>query len=125
MDNTQKEKIIRTYFNMCVELDFSEIEAIFTNDIYYSESCGPEYHGLEDIYQWMNDLVEKRRVLEWRIKRFIHENETVVVEWFFKERQNGAVHGFDGVSIIEFMANGKIASIKEFGSQSEHVTPDY
>lgn len=68
-------------------------------------------------------MLLKQKVLEWRIKRFLHEDDTVVVEWYFKEQQDNEVHGFDGVSIVEFQTDGKIASIKEFESKSEHITP--
>ncbi|MGF7017872.1 hypothetical protein M2145_001632 [Lachnospiraceae bacterium PF1-21] len=68
-------------------------------------------------------MLSEQTVLEWSIKRFIHASNTVVVEWFFKDENSNSQHCFDGVSIIEFSSDGKVVSIKEFESQSEHITP--
>lgn len=119
----EKEAAIRAYFEMWVQRDFTSLESIFAPNIYYSECYGPEYSGLDEIHLWIDAMLKKQTVLQWQIKRFLHERDMVVVEWFFKERQGGVVHGFDGVSIIEFQADGKISSIKEFESKAEHVTP--
>jgi ketosteroid isomerase-like protein len=123
MNNSEKETAIRSYFNMWIKRDFRALDNIFGKDIYYSECYGPEYRGLHEIHQWIEEMLKKQKVLEWTIKRFIHENNTVVVEWFFKEQQNDVSHGFDGISIIEFSNDGTISSIKEFESKAEHITP--
>ena len=123
MNNAKKEKVIITYFGMWVNRDFSALNNIFATDIYYSECYGPEYRGLHEICLWIDEMLQKQKVLEWRIKRCLHENNTAVVEWFFKEQRDGVIHGFDGVSIIEFKDNGKISSVKEFESKFEHITP--
>lgn len=68
-------------------------------------------------------MLQKQKVQERHAKRFLRENDTVVVDCFFMEQQGRAVHGFDGVSLIEFQADGKVSSIKEFESKSEHITP--
>ncbi|MDU1909917.1 nuclear transport factor 2 family protein [Fusobacterium sp.] len=123
MSPLQKEIAISSYFNMWIERDFLLLSKLFASNIYYSECYGPEYHGLAEIYLWINAMLQKQVVLEWRIKRFIHSESTIVVEWFFKEEQNNFQHEFDGVSIIEFSNDSKIISIKEFKSKSEHITP--
>lgn len=123
MNKLQKETAINAYFNMWVQRDFSVLDTMLSIDIYYSECYGSEYCGLHEIHLWIDEMLQKQQVLEWRIKRFLHENDTVMVEWFFKEQQNSIIHGFDGVSIIEFQADGKISSIKEFESKAEHMTP--
>lgn len=123
MEKAQKEAVIGAYFNMWIKRDFSAVSSIFAADIYYSECYGPEYNGLQEMNQWIHTMLQKQKVLEWRIKRFLHENDTVVVEWFFKEQQDGTIHEFDGVSIIEFQTVGKIVSVKEFQSKSEQITP--
>lgn len=123
MNKAEKELKINTYFNMWVQRDFSALDAIFAADIFYSECYGPEYCGLCEIHLWIDAMIQKQTVLEWNIKRYLHENDTVVVEWFFKEQQNNIIHGFDGISIIEFQTDGKISSIKEFESKAEHITP--
>jgi len=123
MNTAEKESAIKAYFNMWVQRDFSALDSIFAPDIFYSECYGPEYCGLHEIHQWIDTMLQKQTVLEWAIKQFLHENNLVVVEWFFKEQQNNIVHGFDGVSIVEFHTDGKIHSIKEFESKAEHITP--
>jgi len=123
MNNFEKEAAIRKYFSMWIKRDFTALDSIFASDIYYSECYGPEYSGLQEIRCWIEDMLCKQYVLEWKVKRFIHENNIVVVEWFFKERQNKTEHAFDGVSIIQFKNDGKIISIKEFESKTEHTTP--
>ncbi len=51
----------------------------------------------------------------------------ILILWWlsgtFKEQQNLNVNDFNGVSIIKFSADGKISSIKEFESKSEHSAP--
>lgn len=123
MEKSKKESTINTYFNMWVQQDFSALDSIFASDIFYSECYEPGYCGLSEIHLWIETMLQKQKVLEWTIKRYLHENNIVVVEWFFKEQQNNIVHGFDGVSIVEFRADGKILSIKEFESKAEHITP--
>jgi hypothetical protein len=73
--------------------------------------------------QWFNDWNSRNDVLEWSIKRFIREKNTIVVEWFFECKYNKNVASFDGVSIIEFDKNNKIIIVKEFESKSEHIFP--
>lgn len=120
---TDREKTIRAFFQMWVERDFTGLDGLFSPDVEYSECYGPEYRGRKELHLWIADLLQKQQVLEWRIKRFLHAQDTVVVEWFFKERQDAAVKSFDGVSLIEFGADGKMVSVKEFQSKAEHRAP--
>lgn len=118
-----RETIIQMYFDMWVHRDFSILDTLFASNIYYSECYGPEYTGLNEIHLWIDDMLRKQKVLEWRVKRFIHANNTVVVEWVFRDVHNNTQNSFDGVSIIEFESDERISSIKEFGSKSEHANP--
>ncbi len=121
MANSEKEILINKYFDMWIKRDFTGLDNIFDKNIYYSECYVPEYFGMAEINLWIDVMLEKQKVLEWTIKRFMHEQNTVIVEWFFKEQQGEVIHGFDGVSIIEFNEQGKIYSIKEFESKAEHI----
>lgn len=123
MDTTEKEKIIKSWFDMWIQRDFVGIADIFDAKIYYSECYGPEYHGLCELCRWIDDATGAQQVLVWTIKRFLHQDDTTVVEWFFKDKTSQGEHGFDGVSIIEFGQAGKITSIKEFASKAEHRSP--
>jgi hypothetical protein len=62
-------------------------------------------------------------MMNWNIKQNIHQNNTVVVEWYFKCNYNKKIDEFNGVSIIEFSEENKIKSIKEFQSKAEHYFP--
>jgi hypothetical protein len=119
----QRETIIENYFNSWITKDISVIIEYFDDEIIYSECYGPEYHGIEQIKKWFNDWQKSNTVLEWNIRRYIHQNNTVVVEWYFKCDCNNKTDGFNGVSIIEFSEENKIKSIKEFQSKSEHYFP--
>ena len=92
------------------------------------EAVIKEYFGMwvlriSEIHQWIDKMLKEQVVIEWTIKRFIHQADSVVVEWFFKHKMQDKISGFDGVSIIEFTEDGTIYSIKEFASEAIHTTP--
>lgn len=118
----KKEAIIQKYFDMWVSGNFDNLDLLFDKNIYYSECYGPEYQGMDEIWQWIDKMRARQIVHKWNIKRFIHQGDTVVVEWFFEDEIKNERHEFDGVSIVEFEGN-KITSIKEFESVSKHTTP--
>lgn len=122
MKKTDRERIVRTYFDMWTERNFKLLNEIFDPEIYYSECYGPEYQGLTEIQLWVEEMLSKQRVLEWSIKQFIHQDNRLVAEWFFKDETNGKINCFDGVSIIEFQ-DLNIISIKEFFSEPNHIHP--
>jgi ketosteroid isomerase-like protein len=119
----KKEQIIREYFNAWIENTVSILPALLAEDIAYSECYGPEYHGLEQILQWFSDWHGKGKVLEWRIKQFIHQKDIVAAEWYFECDYENNTDGFDGVSIIAFNQDNKITSVKEFQSKARHYYP--
>lgn len=43
----EREVIIRNYFDGWINKDKSILEKTFANNVIYSESHGPEYHGLK------------------------------------------------------------------------------
>ena len=115
--------IMQKYFQAWIDADINAIQELFCKDVIYSECYGPEYHGMTQINQWFDSWNKKGRVLEWTIKRTIEHDKTIVVEWYFKCNYEGKTEGFDGVTIADFDNNGKIASLKEFQSKSDHVCP--
>ena len=118
-----REDKILAYFKMWLTKDISGIEGIFEEDVFYSESYGPEYHGLEQVKKWFVDWSRHATVLEWNVKQFISQDKVTVAEWYFECDYDGVIYGFDGVSIIEFNEREKICSIKEFKSKEEHNSP--
>ena len=123
MTNINREKLIAEYFQMWVKRDFTGLNNVFDEGVYYSECYGPEYFCVEEIWPWIEAMTAKQIVLKWRIKRFIHTENTTIVEWYFKEQQGEVINDFDGVSIIDFNDQNKIAVIKEFESKAEHIVP--
>ena len=119
----EREETIRRYFAAWVENEPGCLEEIFAPEAVYSECYGPEYRGLGQIQRWFSDWNQKGRVLEWRIKQFLHQGNHTAVEWYFCCEFEGERAGFDGVSLIEFDKAGKIRSLKEFESKAEHVFP--
>lgn len=117
-----REEIIKNYFKMWVTGDFSKLDELLSQKIYYSECYGPEYHNLNEVKDWISDLQKKQKVVDWTCKRFIHATDVTVVEWFFKAQENSVPYYFDGVSIVEF-ENNKIIFLKEFESKSDHYAP--
>lgn len=119
----ERETIIRDYFHAWVTGDNSRLRDFFAEDIVYVECYGPEYHGIEQILHWFSDWQPHGRVLEWNIKRILHQDTAYTVEWFFKCIYDGVTDGFDGVSLIDFDETGKIVFLREFQSKHEHIFP--
>ena len=110
-----KKDIIKQYFDSWINKDINVIEKYFCENIKYIECYGPEYNGINQIRQWFKDWNNGNNVLKWDIKRFIENNNIIVVEWFFECEYDKIISGFDGVSIIEFDENSnKIILVKEF-----------
>lgn len=118
----QRERLIREYFRCWLENRPEKLGDIFAPGIVYSECYGPEYRGLGQVRRWFRDWNQKGRVLEWRIKGFLHQGEHTAVEWYFRCDYDGE-DGFNGVSLVEFDARGRICLLKEFQSKAEHYFP--
>ncbi len=119
----KREETIERYFAAWLENDPGCLREIFSPEIVYSECYGPEYRGLGQIERWFSDWNKRGRVLEWRIKGFLHQGSHTAAEWYFCCEYDGVTDGFDGVSLLEFNEAGKIVSLKEFQSKAEHVFP--
>ena len=117
------EARVRGYFQAWLEQDLEAVKEIFAENVVYSECYGPEYRGLSQIIRWFTEWNERGRVLEWRIKRALQENKTLVAEWYFQCRYEGVIDGFDGVSIVDFDDEMKIVKLREFQSKAEHYFP--
>lgn len=116
-------EIMKMYFGCWLNKDGSKLSDIFSDDVVYSECYGPEYIGIEQIKKWFQDWNEKGTVLQWDIKQCIEQDNTVVVEWYFKCDYEGNVDGFDGATIAKFDDSHKIYDLKEFQSKAKHYQP--
>lgn len=120
----EREKIIRLWFDMWLEQKDLGIDSIFSIDILYTESWGPEYKGINKLKQWFCEWNTRGKVLRWDIKRYFHKGDSMAVEWYFKNSMdNGKTEEFDGVSIVEWTDENKICSIKEFGCNINNYDP--
>ncbi len=117
-----REALIREYFQCWVENTPKRLPEIFAPGIIYSECYGPEYRGIGQVKRWFEDWHQKGRVLEWRIKGFLHQGGRTAAEWYFRCDYDGEAD-FDGVSLIDFDESGRICLLKEFQSKAEHEFP--
>ena len=119
-----REKIIRLWFDMWLDKKDSGISDIFSENTVYIESWGPEYHGATKIKLWFEEWNTRGTVLQWDIRQFFHKDSQTVVEWYFKNKMDdGKVEAFDGMSLIEWTPDGRIALLKEFGGNESRYDP--
>ena len=118
-----KEDKIRQWVRMWLSSSCDGIEKLFDKNAYYSESHGPEYHGIAQLTQWFTDWNTQNKVTQWEATSFFHDGQTTVTEWHFEWVHNGRKSSHEGASIIEWSRDGKIYSIKDFGSVSSHTLP--
>ena len=120
----KKEAIIRLWFDMWLKQQDLGIDDIFTSDVIYTESWGPEYHNRSTVKHWFREWNQRGKVLIWDIKQFFHKENQTVVEWYFENKmETGKKEGFEGISLIEWTDNDKIKSLKEFGCNCNRYNP--
>lgn len=120
----QKEAKVRLWFDMWLRKKDLGIGDLFSPDAVYIESWGPEYHGAEKIRHWFEEWNSRATVLRWDIRQFFHREDQTVVEWYFQNVQDrGSPEEFDGMSLIRWTEDGKIAFLQEFGCNLERYDP--
>lgn len=118
-----REKIINGCFGSWITKDREQFKNSFSEDVVYIESWGPAYKNLHDVIKWFDDWHVNNSVLKWDIKRFVHDNDICICEWYFKCICSNEDGEFDGVSIVEFDSKNKIKWIKEFQSKIPNYYP--
>jgi len=120
----EREAIIRLWFNMWLRQEDLGIDDIFTEDVVYIESWGPKYEGRAMVKHWFEEWNTRGRVLVWDIRQHFHRENQTAVEWYFKdEMTDGRTEEFDGMTLFEWAADGKIRFLKEFGCNLSHYNP--
>lgn len=119
----EPKRLIEAYFQAWLTRDETRLAEFFEPDAVYSECYGPEYRGLPQIIRWFRDWNKRGRVTRWDILASIRQGNSFAVEWTFGCVYDGEESLFNGVSLVEFSAHGKIRSLKEFQSKAEHVFP--
>ncbi len=120
---TQAEQAIRRYFDAWLAKSDAGISALFVQDAVYSECYGPEYRGREQILRWFHEWNETGSVTKWEIKTCFQSGALLAAEWSFCCVDRGRTSAFDGVTIAQFDADGRIRALREYRSEPEHVLP--
>lgn len=120
----QREEKVRLWFDMWLRGRDLGISRIFAPNAVYVESWGPKYEGIEKIAHWFQEWNTRGRVLAWDIRQFLHAGGQTVVEWHFHDRMDvGREECFDGMSLIQWDGDGRIASLREFGCNCRNYDP--
>lgn len=119
----ERERLIAAYFAGWLHGDAGCLDECFAPEIVYGESDGAEYRGLVQLKRWFAGWQPHGAVLAWDIRRYVHQQDTTAVEWFFACRYDGVVSAFDGVSMVDFDSRGKIIQLREFAAQAERRFP--
>ncbi|HIS40466.1 nuclear transport factor 2 family protein [Collinsella sp. OF02-10] len=119
-----REAKIRAWFSMWLDKTDGGIEALFSSDAVYVESWGPVYRGARSVKHWFEEWNSRGTVRRWEIEQFFHKGDQTVVEWYFEdEMADGRAESFDGVSLVRWSPDGKIAFLKEFGCSTIRYDP--
>ena len=121
---SERENIVRLWFNMWLTQQDLGIDSIFAEDVVYTESWCPQYSDRETVKHWFEEWNTRGKVLAWDIKQFFHQGNQTVVVWYFKNQMdNGKIEEFDGISLIEWTQDDKIKTLKEFGCNLNNYNP--
>ncbi len=120
----EREEIVRRWFSMWLEREDLGIREIFAEDAVYTESWGPAYHGVEKIAHWFREWLSRGRVLVWDVRRFFHAGDQTAVTWSFRCRMgDDPPAGFEGVSVVRWAEDGRIAGLTEYCCEPEQYDP--
>ena len=123
MDGVWQERAIRSWFSMWLEGKAGDLTALFTPDVQYIESWGPEYRGVSQVRHWFQEWNTRGRVLVWELRSILHDGDRSVAEWYFKNTVDGRMEEFDGLSLIHWSGDGRIRRLQEFGCQRDRYDP--
>ena len=84
MDRVWQERAIRSWFSMWLEGKAGDLTALFTPDVQYIESWGPEYRGVSQVRHWFQEWNTRGRVLVWELRSILHDGDRSVAEGYFK-----------------------------------------
>lgn len=118
-----REQSIRRYFAMWLRRDCTGIEDVFSKDVVYIESDGKEYHGTDQLVCWFGDWNTHGIVERWDISACSHSGDRCFAEWDFVCVYDGNRSEFDGVTIAEFDADGRISALREYAASHESSLP--
>lgn len=111
----EREKLISYWIKSWKEKNIEGFKEVFSSDIHYIRSWGPEYHGLLELRYWFTERNERRTILEWNIDRFFHAESETVIHWVLKDKlKNDGIKTIEGVSLIKWNNDNRIAYLQDF-----------
>lgn len=120
----QREETIKVWFDMWLGDDITPMNAIFTDDVKYTECWGNQYFGKEEIDQWFEDWHKNNRMNVWKVKQFMHTEDKTIVEWHMEAlAMNGTTRWMDGVYVIEWDETERIKALREYGANNRTTRP--
>lgn len=120
----QREEIIKMWFDMWLSEDTTPMQAIFTDDVEYTECWGNQYFGNEEIGKWFADWHENNTMQVWDAQQFLHAEDKTVVSWHMEAlAKNGTPRWMDGVYVIEWDDSERIKALREYGANSRNIRP--
>lgn len=120
----EREKVIYLWFEMWIRQEDLGINDIFTEDVIYTESWGPQYKNRDTLKQWFSEWNTRGKVLVWDIRQFFHKGNQTIVEWYFKNQmKDGKCDEFEGMSLIVWSREGRISRLKEYGCNINNYDP--
>ena len=121
---SEREKIVRLWFNMWLTQQDLGIDSIFAEDVVYTESWCPQYSDRETVKHWFEEWNTRGTVLQWDIKQYFHKEDQTIVEWYFKNTMDdGRVEAFDGMTLVKWTAEDMICFLQEFGCNEHRYDP--
>lgn len=120
----RREAAVRLWFGMWLKKEDQGILELFARDAVYIESWGPAYRGSEKIKHWFDEWNTRGTVVRWDIRQFFHSGDQTAVQWYFQNQMDGGrVEAFDGMSLIRWDGQGRIAFLQEFGCNEDRYDP--
>lgn len=116
----QREETIKIWFDMWLGDDAMPMDAIFTEDVVYTECWGNEYTGREQIRRWFTDWHKNNRMIVWKASQFLHDEDKTIAKWHMEaEAADGiTMRIMEGVYLIEWDDSGRIRALEEYGAAS-------
>ncbi len=118
-----RRQIIKDYFTSWITEDVSMWRSWFDENVFYYESVGTAYKGIEQMLSWQKNWIEHGKVFSWDISEMLSSGDTYTVLWNFRYVYDGNEGEFIGVSIIDFNDSDKITLLREFAAEPNFAYP--